>query len=139
MPDPVTPAPADRRLPSWLRVSSGAPPADATVVGGRASRSRPGLFAEWAEALSFPDHFGHNWDALADVLRDRVADQGLTIVVDNAEQLLGDEPPGQLATFLAVLGDVARDDPATLCVILRAGTVAEDDLRDRITAALPSR
>ncbi|MEV1287521.1 barstar family protein [Micromonospora sp. NPDC049679] len=139
MPDAVTPTPAGQHLPSWLRMSTSAPPAHATVVGGRASRTRPGLFAEWAGTLSFPDYFGHNWDALADVLTDRVQDGGLTIVVDNAEHLLRDEPPAQLTTLLELLGDVARGDPATLCVILRAGAVEEDDLRERVIAALSPR
>ena len=32
---------------------------------------RATLFAELDRALKLPEHFGHNWDALADVLEDR--------------------------------------------------------------------
>jgi len=35
------------------------------------AKDRAGLFAELDRALKLPDHFGHNWDALADVLEDR--------------------------------------------------------------------
>jgi len=35
------------------------------------AKDRAGLFAELDRGLSLPDHFGHNWDALADVLEDR--------------------------------------------------------------------
>ncbi|MEO8754156.1 MAG: barstar family protein [Casimicrobiaceae bacterium] len=35
------------------------------------AKDRAGLFAELDRALKLPEHFGHNWDALADVLEDR--------------------------------------------------------------------
>ena len=35
------------------------------------AKDRAALFAELDRALALPDHFGHNWDALADVLEDR--------------------------------------------------------------------
>ena len=35
------------------------------------AKDRAALFAELDRALGLPDHFGHNWDALADVLEDR--------------------------------------------------------------------
>ena len=35
------------------------------------AKDRAALFAELDRALKLPDHFGHNWDALADVLEDR--------------------------------------------------------------------
>jgi RNAse (barnase) inhibitor barstar len=35
------------------------------------AKDRATLFAELDRALGLPDHFGHNWDALADVLEDR--------------------------------------------------------------------
>ena len=34
-------------------------------------KDRTTLFAELDRALKLPDHFGHNWDALADVFEDR--------------------------------------------------------------------
>ena len=73
---------------------------------GHASRTRDGLFTEWAAALAFPDYFGRNWDALLDCLRDLVEERPHTLVVTDAAELLADEPPAQLATLLAVLGSV---------------------------------
>lgn len=35
------------------------------------AKDRATLFAEIDRALALPEHFGHNWDALADVLEDR--------------------------------------------------------------------
>jgi Barstar (barnase inhibitor) len=35
------------------------------------AKDRATLFAELDRALKLPEHFGHNWDALADVLEDR--------------------------------------------------------------------
>ena len=42
----------------------------ATAEFGHA-KDRAALFAELDRALKLPEHFGHNWDALADVLEDR--------------------------------------------------------------------
>lgn len=42
----------------------------ATADLGRA-KDKASLFAELDRSLGLPDHFGHNWDALADVLEDR--------------------------------------------------------------------
>jgi len=35
------------------------------------AKDRTGLFAALDRDLKLPEHFGHNWDALADVLEDR--------------------------------------------------------------------
>jgi RNAse (barnase) inhibitor barstar len=35
------------------------------------AKDRASVFAELDRALALPEHFGHNWDALADVLEDR--------------------------------------------------------------------
>lgn len=35
------------------------------------AKDRAGLFAALDRDLGLPEHFGHNWDALADVLEDR--------------------------------------------------------------------
>ena len=35
------------------------------------AKDRTALFAELDRALALPGHFGHNWDALADVFEDR--------------------------------------------------------------------
>jgi RNAse (barnase) inhibitor barstar len=138
--------PVDQPLPPWLAVSTDAPPAGSTVLSGAASRTRAGLFTEWATALAFPDYFGRNWDALVDCLRDLVAERPRTLVVTDAVELLADEPPAQFAALLAVLGEVASgsdENPAVgrgpepaLRVILGSGPAAAPELRQRLGAAL---
>ncbi|WP_165947271.1 barstar family protein [Micromonospora sp. 15K316] len=88
-------------------------------LAGAVARTRDGLFAALTDALTLPAHFGRNWDALADVLRDRLTATPLTLHVEDAGQLLADEPAGQHARFLAVLGDVAAEAPHPLRVVLR--------------------
>jgi RNAse (barnase) inhibitor barstar len=46
------------------------------------AKDRAALFSELDRALALPDHFGHNWDALADVFEDRdwLGKRGRTIV-----------------------------------------------------------
>jgi RNAse (barnase) inhibitor barstar len=41
------------------------------VVDFAHAKDRATLFSELDRALKLPEHFGHNWDALADVLEDR--------------------------------------------------------------------
>jgi RNAse (barnase) inhibitor barstar len=129
-------SPDDRPLP-WLRLLTDTPPAPATHVQGRACRSRTGLFTEWASQLRFPEYFGHNWDALADCLTDRVDEAPLTLVVDDAAGLLADEPAGQLTILLTVLRDLAETRPGRLEVILRCEPVDQDRLCRRVSAADP--
>ncbi|MFI6267266.1 barstar family protein [Micromonospora sp. NPDC051006] len=109
------------RTAGWLTVAHDDAPdePDAVPLPGPATRTRSGFFATLATALALPEHFGHNWDALADVLRDRLATAPLTLRVDDAGQLLADEPAGQYAQLLTVLGEVAADAPHPLRVVLR--------------------
>jgi RNAse (barnase) inhibitor barstar len=93
---------------SWLTTTAAAQlqPGAVTIDGARC-RTRAGLFTEWARALRFPGHFGHNWDAFYDSLADRArSGEPLTIVLTHAEQLLADEPE-QTATFMDAVGDAA--------------------------------
>ncbi|RKR89824.1 barstar (barnase inhibitor) [Micromonospora pisi] len=127
----------ERHLPPWLTVSTDpAPPADALVVSGTENRSRAGLFTDWATALSFPDYFGHNWDALLDCLRDLVTRGPRTLVVTDAADLLADEPPAQLATLLAVLASAAQESDQGLRVVLHTPTATAPVLHRRLAAAL---
>jgi RNAse (barnase) inhibitor barstar len=50
------------------------------------ARDRATLFAELDRALRLPEHFGHNWDALADVLEDRdwLGRHGIVIALTHA-------------------------------------------------------
>jgi RNAse (barnase) inhibitor barstar len=116
-----------------VRLTRATSPDGAARVDGGAAHTRLGLFAELTRALRLPDYFGRNWDALVDVLRDRLAEGDLVIVVDNAAQLLIHEPPAQLGTLLAVLDDVADDDELTL--LLRCAAEEEAALAARLQAA----
>ncbi|MEV1012361.1 MULTISPECIES: barstar family protein [unclassified Micromonospora] len=91
----------------------------AVVLAGAAARTRPALFAALAEALALPAYLGDTWDALADVLRDRLDAGPLALLVTDAGQLLADEPPGQHALLRAVLDDLASTAPHPLRVVLR--------------------
>ncbi|MFC4592436.1 barstar family protein [Sphaerisporangium corydalis] len=127
---------AARPLPQWLTVSTGPAPA---VVDGRACRTRAAFFEEAARALRFPEYFGHNWDALADSLRDATLTRDatrsgdVTLIVRNAEELLTDEPPEQLAALLAVLTEAAATG---LTVTLHTDPAHEPLLLHRIAIAL---
>jgi RNAse (barnase) inhibitor barstar len=50
------------------------------------AKDRATLFAELDRALKLPEHFGHNWDALADVLEDRdwLGRHGIVIALTHA-------------------------------------------------------
>lgn len=137
MPESPMPEFPQHQPPSWLRVLTGPPPGQATLVRGQACRSRVGLFAEWAAQLRFPGYFGGNWDALSDCLNDLVAQAPLTVVIDDAVQLLADEPPEQLRTLLTVLYDIADAQPGRLAVVLGCKTGEEGAVRQRIAAAAP--
>jgi RNAse (barnase) inhibitor barstar len=58
------------------------------------ARDKATLFAELDRALALPGHFGHNWDALADVLEDRdwLGKKGRVIVLSHVAQYRKDHP-----------------------------------------------
>lgn len=129
--------PVDPYLPAWLAFDGGpdAEPAR-TTLGGASARTRAGLFDALATVLPLPDHFGRNWDALADVLAERLDSGPLTLVVRDAGELLADEPPAQLGILLDVLGGVAAGRHHSLRVLLRDRADRLPALRHRIVAAL---
>lgn len=104
-------------LPS---ISASPEPADAIVIDGSACHTRANLFAEFARALRFPPHFGHNWDALTDCLRDTGQ---IAVYIAHAVAVLDDEPPAQLQILIDVLSD------AELNVVLGATSAEAPALR----------
>ncbi|MCI4065744.1 barstar family protein [Micromonospora sp. R77] len=126
-------------LPAWLRLAPPAPTGpDRTgaVLSGSAARTRAGLYDALDAALHLPGHFGRNWDALADVLADRLDAGPLTLVVADAGELLAEEPPAQLGTLLDVLGGVAAEARESLRVVLCDTPARLPALRSRLTATL---
>ncbi|MCW3840989.1 barstar family protein [Micromonospora yasonensis] len=130
-------AAAQPHLPAWLAFD-GAPDAEpgGTAIGGASARTRDDLFDALTTALALPEHFGRNWDALADVLADRLDAGPLTLVVRDAGDLLADEPPAQFGTLLDVLGGVAAGGRHSLRVLLHDRADRLPALRHRIAAAL---
>ncbi|WP_420118997.1 barstar family protein [Micromonospora sp.] len=129
-----------QRQPGWLRVTDEARPSGhptpSVTVAGAAARTRPALFHALTDALGLPGHFGRNWDALADVLADRLDAGPLTLEVTDAGLLLADEPPGQLGTLLDVVGGVAAGAREPVCLLLRDTPQRLPDLRHRLHAVL---
>ncbi|NYH41336.1 RNAse (barnase) inhibitor barstar [Micromonospora jinlongensis] len=97
----------------------------ATVLSGATARTRPALFAALAGALTLPAHLGSTWDALSDVLRDRLDAGPLTLLIIDAGELLVDEPTGQYALLFAVFGDLATSAPHPLRVVLHGASPAD--------------
>ncbi|NDU71550.1 hypothetical protein GWI34_02765 [Actinomadura sp. DSM 109109] len=112
-------------LPPWLTLTSG--PVGA-AVDGHACRTRAAFFREAARALGFPGHFGHNWDAFLDCLRDL---DRPALGVERADELLADEDLRQLSILLEILAE--REVPTTFS----AEPERMPALRTRLAAALP--
>jgi hypothetical protein len=131
MGDTVMPPPS-LSVPPWLRIEVSADPAP---VRGECCRDKSGLLTELARALSFPSYFGHNWDALTDLLADLAAEGEAAITIGTAEQLLADEP-AELRTFLAVLSDIPAPGGEPLLVLRCADPARAAALGERVAAAL---
>jgi hypothetical protein len=68
---------------------------------GARMRTEAGLQAEFARRLEFPAYFGHNWAALEDCLTDLewLPAPAYLLVIEEAEQVLIDEPPERTGLF----------------------------------------
>ena len=117
--------------------------ATANEFGGRfAEVAGPTSKAELLEALhaglAFPDYDGRNWDALADLLRDPAASGGGPIVV--AWTYPDRLPPGDAATFRAIVSDLAEQRAAagdgSLVVVAGPTTSLEDPAMTTVPPAI---
>ncbi|WP_327035870.1 barstar family protein [Micromonospora ureilytica] len=108
------------RTPDWLivRRDDALDVTGAVVLSGAATRTRAELFAALAAVLALPAYLGDTWDALSDVLRDRLDAGPLTLLITDAGQLLSDEPTNQYGLMIAVLGNLATSAPHPLRVVL---------------------
>ncbi|MDX3629684.1 barstar family protein [Streptomyces europaeiscabiei] len=146
----------------WLELTVDEPPGEVlpVVIRGTGCRTSAELFAAWAQALDFPSHFGHNWNAFHDCVSERALWHSdpdgpppagpLTILVEDAFLLLTDAPPPELEVLLQTLSDaatVADDDEDTgvypdgfrLHVLLRDTPDRLRVLARRVRAADPNR
>ncbi|MEW2427340.1 barstar family protein [Micromonospora sp. NPDC047644] len=112
------------RMPDWLTVrrDEALDVPGAVVLAGAGARNRADLFAALAAALALPTYLGNTWDALSDVLRDRLDTGPLTVLITGAGQLLADEPTDQYGLLFTVLGDLATSAPHPLRVVLTEAT-----------------
>jgi hypothetical protein len=88
---------------------------------GTRCRTATGLFDELAAALQFPAYFGGNWNAVRDMLSDLrwVPADAYLLIVEDADELLADEPDETLAVGLGVLATSPGSTP--FHVVLQAG------------------
>jgi RNAse (barnase) inhibitor barstar len=73
------------------------------------AKDRATLFAELDRTLKLPEHFGHNWDALADVLEDRdwLGRHGIVIALTHATGYRK-EHPTEWTTLEDILGEACE-------------------------------
>lgn len=81
------------------------------VLDGRFALDKAGFLDEVALALHFPAHFGRNWDAMVDCLRD--VEHGTVLIWDRAGELALLDPDAY-ETALDILREAATDDLTTL-------------------------
>jgi RNAse (barnase) inhibitor barstar len=79
------------------------------VVDLAKARDKATLFGEIDRALALPEHFGHNFDALADVLEDRdwLGKKGRVVVLAHANGWRS-EHPNDWGTLEGVMGEAAE-------------------------------
>ena len=79
------------------------------VINGRHCKTPAALFTEFAQALEFPDYFGHNWDALEECLADLewLPAKGYILLITDAIHVLGNDD-AEYETFLEILRDAGE-------------------------------
>jgi RNAse (barnase) inhibitor barstar len=79
------------------------------VINGRHCKTPAALFVEFAQALEFPDYFGHNWDALEECLTDLewLPAKGYILLISDAVHVLANDDV-EYETFLEILRDAGE-------------------------------
>ena len=91
-------------------------------IEGKTIARKEQLLNHVATALRFPDHFGHNWDALEECLTDMewVDAPGYVIYYDHIDALLAAHPD-QFETFVEICRDAVaswKEDGTPFLVLL---------------------
>ena len=76
------------------------------VLDGSRIRTKAAMLAALAEAMDFPGYFGHNLDALADVVSD--LPPGTHTLVWRSPQTLRGADPADYEQFVDILGNADR-------------------------------
>lgn len=96
-------------------------------VEGRNIVRKEQLLNHVATTLRFPEHFGHNWDALEECLTDLewVDAEGYVLYYDHIDPFLGAQPE-QFETLVEILRDAVRSwkEDGTAMIALLHGTKA---------------
>ena len=94
-------------------------------VEGRNIVRKEQLLNHVATALRFPEHFGHNWDALEECLTDLewVDAEGYVLYYDHIDPFLAAQPE-QFATLVEILRDAVqswKEDGTAMIALLSGG------------------
>ncbi|MFF3677944.1 barstar family protein [Streptomyces sp. NPDC002120] len=137
----------------WIQVVAerGALPVDLLLTGrtyvarldGRQMRDTDAVFRQFYDGLRLPDHFGWNWNALFDCLRDLEwlpADQ-YVVIVEAADEALAGDAAGRRSLFGTLLragqrwSSVSRPegiDVGRLVVVMSCDPASVADLREEL-------
>ncbi|MBL8036249.1 MAG: barstar family protein [Nitrospira sp.] len=79
------------------------------TIEGKKCRTSSSLFDEFSQVLSFPDYFGHNWDALEECLADLewLPAKGYILLITDAHAVLPDDEE-EYETLLEILNDAGE-------------------------------
>ncbi|WHZ23971.1 MAG: Barstar, ribonuclease (Barnase) inhibitor [Nitrospira sp.] len=81
------------------------------TVSGKKCKTKAGLLAEFSRVFSFPEYFGHNWDALEECLADLdwLPATGYLVVVTDADQVLTKpDEEDDFETFVEILNEAGE-------------------------------
>jgi RNAse (barnase) inhibitor barstar len=117
---------ADPALNGLYRLSEHVDLPEATLayIDGIRLTSKDGMFAAFAEALAFPDYFGHNWDALEECLHDATLPAGLCIDRAGIPESADPESWGILLDILAASAEDWQAVGQPFSIFLRGGHAA---------------
>ena len=81
------------------------------TISGKKCKTKNGLLDEFSRVFSFPDYFGHNWDALEECLADLdwLPAKGYLVVVTDADQVLTKpDEEDDFETFVEILNEAGE-------------------------------
>jgi hypothetical protein len=93
-----------------------------SMINARATSNKQALLAEIADTVGFPEWFGHNWDALADALRDAAlaradsGQRGLCLIVNHAGALIASDRPAA-ETLIDICRELSEESLPLLLVV----------------------